>query len=146
MDFPKILIQWRASVGPVPLAKWPQAWHWWQLAGFGSQHSHSQVPPGLAQTPPNYRSLCSSYQRTPGWTQAVAYLGLHQSPSQEAQTSMPVLRFRPYNSTTQLVPQMTDPKGGRGRHRVPLSQFHSVGLPLHKSLSVVMTSAHGQSA
>lgn len=85
---------------------------------LSSQNSLSQALLIPAQTATNHRSLCSNYQVALGWAQTAVYLGLHQSFTQETPKQIhPVDGFRPYQSTNQLGPQMTDPKGEIRRHQ-----------------------------
>lgn len=56
----------------------------------------------------------------PGWAQAAADLGLHQTPSQEGLKPTPLAAgFRSHQSTTEPVPHTTHPKGGLIRHQSP---------------------------
>ena len=83
----------------------------------------------------------------PGREQAVADLGLHHSPSQEApEPKNWVTKFRPHQSTTEPHPQMIHSKAKLGRNQSP-TKGNPVpyGQPLYSgSSTVVAASSHNQ--
>lgn len=87
-------------------------------AGLCSHHRLSHMFPGSAQEATNYELLCSSDQIALGQSQAMAYLALHGSPTQEVLEQKYVeAAFRSQHNTTWLAQQVAHPKSGLGRHQ-----------------------------
>lgn len=101
------------------------------------------MPPGPAQEVTNHDSLYSSYHIVPGWSQVVADLDLHQSPSQEAPTPTYLqVGFIPQQSATHLASQVAHPMGSLNRHQSLLGKILFNGVrPLAQQF---VSCEHGQ--
>ena len=90
------------------------------VASLSSQRSLSQAPLSQEQAETNPISLCTSYQVALSQAQTVADLGLPWNLFEEVlEPTYLVASFKPHQSTTQPVPQMTPLKGRLGWHRSP---------------------------
>lgn len=145
MDFPNIFQrdsnpnQRLASVCLIFFAKYPQAWYMWQLTSIHSIVSPRHLQAQYKQLPSTDHIVAPTRWAWTGCRQQLTLACNQSSPTTDPRTDTLMTSFRPHQGTTQIAPQMTNPKGGLSRHQSPPKANPTPwSKPLHNSSSAVL--------